>query len=223
MAQMSNIGGDHSLASRAYEELTDYLAEGGFPAGHRLVETELADMLGVSRGPIRQALQKLAAEGWVEIRPRAGAYVAHRDRKAAEDFFSVRHLLEVKVAGLAAQRRTDDDMRRLRELLTSAEALSSELRGGERDARTFHRDTSVRFHETMALASHNATLCDVLGVLVRKTRWYFAPGVLKHSDRAWTEHEQLVDAVERQDVDLSRRLMDRHMDNTLSTYLENMA
>lgn len=220
--EMSNIGGDQSLARRAYEELSDYLAEGGLPAGHRLVETQLAEKLGVSRGPIRQALQQLAAEGWVEIRPRLGAYVAHRDKKAAEDFFAVRHVLEVMVAGLAAQHRTEEDLERLRRSLDVAETLSTKLREGHSDARAFHRDTSVRFHEYLTQAAQNATLRDTLAVLVKKTRWYFAPGVLVHSERAWNEHAEIVEAVERQDVSLSRRLMDRHMDNTLASYLENM-
>lgn len=228
MNNLNNIGGDNTLARLAYEELSTYLAEGGIATGERLVEAQLAETLGVSRGPIRQALQQLAAEGWVEIRPRQGAYVAHRDKKAAEDFFAVRHELEVMVAGLAAVHRTDADLRRLRACLESADELSAQLgdaeadQDGRRRARAFHRDTSVRFHEYLTEASHNDTLRDVLGVLVKKTRWYFSPGVLHNSQRAWAEHREITEAVEKQKVDLVKRLMHRHMDNTLESYLASM-
>jgi DNA-binding GntR family transcriptional regulator len=225
---LNNIGGTDTLARLAHEELATYLAEGGLAAGERLVEAQLAEMLGISRGPIRQALQQLAAEGWVEIRPRLGAYVARRDKKAAEDFFAVRHELEVIAVGLAAAHRTDADLASLRTCLDWADELAAQLGPAETDAdrhrlaRAFHRDTSVRFHECLTEASHNETLRDVLRVLVKKTRWYFSPGVLHNSQRAWAEHRELVAAVEKQDVDLARQLMRRHMDNTLASYLENM-
>ena len=224
--QLGSIGDASSLARMAYEALSDYLVDGPLKAGDRLVEVQLATALGVSRGPIRQALQQLAAEGWVEIRPRVGAFVAHRDRKSAIDFFTVRHNLEVLAAGQAALDRTDEDLVALRECISSAREMANEVfespgRPGER-ARQFHREGSVRFHELMAQASHNDTLRDLLHVLVKKTRWYFSPGVLGHSGRAWHEHDELMEALEARDADRARAVMDRHMDNTLASYLENL-
>lgn len=224
-AQPESIRDNHSLAHLAYESLSNYLVDGGLKAGDRLVEVQLAAALGVSRGPIRQALQQLAAEGWVEIRPRVGAFVAHRDRKAATDFFNVRHALEVLAAGEAAISRTEEDLHLLRECIaeTKARAAASGIGpdSGVR-ARDFHRDTAIRFHELLAQATHNETLRDLLHVLVKKTRWYFTPGVLGHSDRAWREHQAIYDLVESHDAEGVRVLMDNHMDHTLASYLENI-
>jgi DNA-binding FadR family transcriptional regulator len=152
--------------------------------------------------------------------------VAHRDRKAANDFFTVRHNLEVLAAGQAALERSDEDLAELRECIQSARVMASEVfespgRPGQ-GARQFHRDTSVRFHELIAQASHNDTLRDLLHVLVKKTRWYFTPGVLGQTDRAWNEHEELLAALEARDAEAARALMDRHMDNTLASYLDNI-
>lgn len=224
--RLGNIGEAHSLARMAYEALSDYLVDGGLEPGDRLTEVQLANALGVSRGPIRQALQQLAAEGWVEMRPRMGAFVAQRDRKAANDFFTVRHNLEVLATGQAASARTEEDLAGLRDCIRQArekgpQVFEGDGRSGER-ARRFHRDTSVRFHEIIAKASHNSTLSDLLHVLVKKTRWYFTPGVLVHSDRAWNEHENILAALEAGDVETCRSLMDEHMDHTLASYLENM-
>jgi DNA-binding GntR family transcriptional regulator len=60
-------------------------------------------------------------------------------------------------------------------------------------------------------------------VLVKKTRWYFTPGVLGHSPRAWREHEELAAAIESGDVAQCTALMNLHMERTLATYLENMS
>ncbi|MGW3606514.1 GntR family transcriptional regulator [Micromonospora sp. NPDC005161] len=222
---LANIGDKSSLANLAYEALSNYLVEGGLAPGDRLVEVQLAKALGVSRGPIRQALQQLAAEGWVEIRPRMGAFVAHRDKKAATDFFAVRHTLEVLAAGEAAQHRTPQDLDQFQVCIASMKlrtATHDEVSHSVDGAREYHRDGSVRFHEILAQSTHNDTLRDTLHVLVKKTRWYFSPGVLVHSERAWDEHEQIYKLIERQDVGAVRELMDRHMEHTLASYLEEM-
>lgn len=222
---LANIGDNNSLADRAYEALSNYLVEGGLSAGDRLVEVQLAKALGVSRGPIREALQQLAAEGWVEIRPRMGAFVAHRDKKAATDFFTVRHALEVLAASEAALHRTSEDLDQLQACIASMKlraASHDDFSDSADRAREYHRDGSVRFHEILAQSTHNNTLRDTLHVLVKKTRWYFSPGVLVHSERAWDEHEQIHKLVERQDVGAVRELMDRHMQHTLEAYLEEM-
>lgn len=225
-ALLGAIGDSRSLSHLAYEALADYLVEGGLEAGDRLAEVQLAKSLGVSRGPIRQALQQLASEGWVEIRPRFGAFVAQRDRKSANDFFSVRQNLEVLAAGQAAENRTEEDLRLLRACVEDAQARALQIPEGESrsgvEARRFHRETSVQFHELIAEATHNDTLRDLLHVLVKKTRWYFTPGVLGHSPRAWAEHTELVAAIESGNAATCAALMGQHMDKTLATYLENM-
>jgi DNA-binding GntR family transcriptional regulator len=225
-SQLGAIGDSRSLSHLAYEALSDYLVDGGLEPGDRLAEVQLANALGVSRGPIRQALQQLAAEGWVEIRPRFGAFVAQRDRKSANDFFLVRHNLEVLAARQAATNRTDDDLAHLRRCIEDARERASAIPEGssrsEAQARQFHRETSVRFHELIAEATHNDTLRDLLHVLVKKTRWYFTPGVLGHSPRAWREHEELVAALEAGDPAECEAMMDLHMQRTLASYLENL-
>lgn len=226
LARLSNISGDNSLARLAYDAISSMLAEGGVAPGERLVETSLSDALGVSRGPVRQALQQLAAEGWVEIRPRLGAFVAHRDRKAAEDFFLVRQELEVIAAGLAAVARSEGDLVCLRTCISDAEQMSARMGApievDEASARAFHKDTAVKFHEYIAHASRNETLKDVLGLLVKKTRWYFSSGVLCDSQRAWKEHKIILGALEARDAELAKRLMGEHMENTRKTYVEHL-
>jgi DNA-binding GntR family transcriptional regulator len=223
--QLADISGTSSLATRAYEEILTRLVDGDFPEGSRLKEGQVAESLGISRGPVRQALQRLALEGWVEIRPRSGAYVGHKDEARARDFFQVRQELEVEAAGLAAVRRTAEDIAALRACLERAEPRTEWMmnpRGEDDAARAFHREASSEFHRLVIEASHNQTLVEVLGLLVKKTVWYFTPGALKHSERAWNEHRELVDALERGDVRRSSALMDKHMAHTFDSYLEQL-
>ncbi len=93
------------LRSLVSDELRRLVVTGELPPGSRIVEDRLAERLGVSRNPVREALQALAAEGFVEILPRRGAVVAQITPEQAEDLFDVRTALEPLAARLAARRR----------------------------------------------------------------------------------------------------------------------
>ena len=105
------------LRSLVSDELRRLVITGELPPGTRIVEDRLAARLGVSRNPVREALQALAAEGFVDILPRRGAVVAQVTQAEAEDLFDVRAALEPLAARLAARRSDGAGHERLREVL----------------------------------------------------------------------------------------------------------
>jgi DNA-binding GntR family transcriptional regulator len=105
------------LRQRVYEALEELIIYGAFTPGQHLVETELAKRLGVSRNPVREALQLLSTDGWVDLRPRHGAFVHVPTDEEVDEVFDVRRALEVKSARLAAEKATPDSVASLRERL----------------------------------------------------------------------------------------------------------
>src|ERR1700712_1152481 len=90
------------LRESVYEALTEMIIDGTLERGRHLVEVELAGILGVSRQPVREALQRLNTEGWVDLRPAQGAFVHEPTEHEADQLLSVRTLLEAEAARLAA-------------------------------------------------------------------------------------------------------------------------
>ncbi|MPZ61685.1 MAG: GntR family transcriptional regulator [Propionibacteriales bacterium] len=217
------------LRQQVYETLEALIARNRLEPGQRLVETELAQELGVSRGPIREALQMLAREGWVELRPRHGAYVRKPSLEELEDYFQVRTLLEVEGARLAARgtHSGDDRKERLKELREVVdrftgvwrEHTSDDPKELDEEARQFHQEGSQVFHRGIVELTGNQALVDLLEHLGKRTSWYFSPGVLKRSLSAWREHNRLLRAIERGDEERAVEVMRSHMAATRESYL----
>src|SRR5262245_58703453 len=102
------------LRESVYEALTEMIIAGTLHPGQHLVEVQLATMLGVSRQPIREALQRLHNEGWVDIRPGFGAMVHIPDEDEVDQLLSARAALESESARLAAGRATEEEIKTLR-------------------------------------------------------------------------------------------------------------
>jgi DNA-binding GntR family transcriptional regulator len=218
------------LGERVHTILEERILDGRLPPGERLVETELARQLGVSRGPIREALHQLAREGWLEVRPRQGTYVREYREEELMDFFEVRSLLEIEGARLAARAVATNARSDVAELLADLERtlerareLSADLASGDEstlvDARQFHRDASRRFHRTVASLSGSKALAELSEHLAKRTRWYFSPRVLDRREAAWVEHAELTAAIAKGDEDEAVTVMRRHMDGTRTSYV----
>src|ERR1700726_3467419 len=92
------------LRQSVYDALIDLIVGGELPPGQHMVETDLARQLGVSRQPIREALHRMEAEGWVDLRPSQGAFVHVPTDSEVDELLDVRALLEAETARLAAVR-----------------------------------------------------------------------------------------------------------------------
>jgi DNA-binding GntR family transcriptional regulator len=177
------------LRQRIYEQLEGMITSGGFRPGVRLVESDLADTLGVSRGPIREALQLLWRDGFVDLKPRQGAFVHVPTRKEIDDFFDIRRALEAESARLATERITPDQVAQLRGAMDQALDLLSR---GEDPSDIQQR---VRWHEVLAEAADNPVLAQMLRALDKRSVWYHSPFEPGMRRRAWEDHATIVTAV----------------------------
>jgi DNA-binding GntR family transcriptional regulator len=205
------------LRDQVYDALEGLIINGTLAPGQRLTEGDLAERLGVSRNPVREALNGLSRAGWVELRPRHGAYVRRQTAREGDEFFHVRRMLEIESARLAASRATADTVQSLRELLTDGwDAL---------DEKDQERLLSVnsRFHAAVVELSGNSVLAEMLGLLDKRLRWYFKPVVVLRGPDSWQEHTDLVEAIAARDPERAAEVMRLHTEGTREAYLAQVA
>ncbi|KAK67825.1 FCD domain protein [Bordetella bronchiseptica 980-2] len=196
------------------DKLRERILSGEFTPGDRLIEGRLSDDMGVSRIPVREALRALAAEGLVTIEPRRGASVAVLSEAIAYDMVEVRATLEGLNAKLAAQRRDDATVTRLRKFLDDGtEAARSD------DLQQFLALNS-QFHEMLATIAGNVVLTDLMRSLRDRTALLFAPSNMRRAKQNWDEHAQILNAVIAGNGELASLLATQHVHNAARAYTE---
>lgn len=200
-----------------HEQLEALIVSRSIPQGARIVESELAEQMGVSRGPVREALQRLARDGFIDLRPRQGAFVHIPTEKEVADFFDVRRALEVASAGLAAQRVTPEQAERLRK----AVAVGTELLEQGVDPSAFRE--RVHMHAEIAEIADNPLLGQLLSMVRRRSDWYSPPFDPVMRRGSWHEHMEIVDAIVAHDAARAMELMGKHIDGSRDHFYASIA
>jgi DNA-binding GntR family transcriptional regulator len=186
-------------------ELRDRILTGRLESGQRLVEAQIAEELGVSRYPVREALRRLEVEGLVVHRPRRGAVVAEVSSAEADWLLEARGALEELAAGLAARRRLPDQVEQLRDCVAAGLAAV--------DAGTLDELPALnsRFHATIATAAANPYLAQMTDALRDRVEWIYAGKIRARAAESWAEHAEIAEAIADGDADLARLLSRRHL------------
>lgn len=199
-----------SVVDRAYERIRALILDGDVLPGARLGQVELAEQLGISRTPVREALGRLTGEGLVEFLPNRGFRAAGLVLDQVVRRLEVRLLLEPGIARLAAERRGEEHLAALRASIEREAAAAT---------RVAAHDASRDFHVALAEATGNPELVSVFGSL-----WVVEIGRRLLARRAvesdWkgadvSEHRAIAAAVEAGDGELAARLMEEHVRGAL--------
>jgi DNA-binding GntR family transcriptional regulator len=199
-----------SVVDLAYERIRAMVIEGEIPPGARLGQVELAEQLGISRTPIREALRRLTGEGLAEFVPNRGFRAASPGLDDVLHRLEVRSLLEPGIARVAAARRSHSDLLALQESIEREDAATT---------RVAAHDASRDFHLLLAGATGNPELVSMLASL-----WIVEIGRRLLAARAtsadWrkadvAEHRAIATAVGAGDGDLAARLMADHIGEAL--------
>jgi DNA-binding GntR family transcriptional regulator len=192
-----------AVRERVQAELRERIVSGQLPPGARLVERELAEAMGVSRVPVREAIRTLTAEGFVVALSPRRVVVRELTPKDVDELFELREALEVFAAGLAAQRATPAELVALEGLLDQA-ALATGKRAAEDIT-----ELNTRFHERILAMAGNSLLAAALepleGRLRRLTRHN------EHWDQLLREHRQLLRAIASGDPERARTCALEHV------------
>lgn len=196
------------LRDRAYDQIKAAIRLGQVQPGQPLAETRLSKQLGISRTPVREALQLLAQEGLVQIIPGRAVTVAAPSLHDVMDAIHVRFLIEPEVVRLAAKHITQ---RRLDDLLRAQRGLEAAVDAGDRAA---WASADNVYHETISAACPNQLLGD-LALQMRNRISYLssdAQGNLGRLAACTAEHRQVVQAIESGDSDAAAEAMRQHIE-----------
>jgi len=197
----------------AYTLILEAIESGLYKPGDRLVESELAERLGVSRTPVREALQRLETQAML-TRDGRSLIVASLDHNQLAELYAVRSELEGLAARLAARNATPEELRVLRSMVEEDRGLV----GG--DPRALSR-ANKRFHKQIHLASHNRFLVQQLD-LVHRSMALMANTSFAAEGRdlvALDEHDQIVRAIEAGDGEAAYQALKAHISRAFETRL----
>ena len=200
------------------ESLRDAIRKGILKPGERIMEIKLAEELGVSRTPVREAIRKLELEGYVVMMPRRGTYVADMSIRDINEIFEIRTALESLSNGLAAEHITEDELEHLQRLLV---IIGGYIKEGDMDKIV---ETDIEFHDLLYPAARNNRLVGIISnlrdQLTRfRTLSMSYPGRL---EATLDEHRAIVEAIANGDGRSARKAAEHHMENSEKTLLKAM-
>lgn len=202
---------NQSLSARVYRSLEDDILTGRYQPDDELKEKSIADEMGVSRTPVREALRQLELQGLVTIVPNRGARVVGLTRQDMHDIYEMRSLLEGLCAAKAAKNATREQIEAMEETVYLSEFHTA--RG--HSEQVYEEDN--RFHQALYEASGSPILQNTMGNLhhyllrIRKKS-------LESMDRCRQsneEHRKILEAVRRHDAQQARQLADAHIRSTM--------
>ena len=200
-----------SLGERGYERIREAITSGVLTPGTRVTERALAQELGISPTPVREALRRLEQEGLLERKGARGIYVAQLPTSTLSEMLYLQALLRGAAARLAAQKLTDDQLQELQDLLGQMEAA-----GEDDDAEAIYV-LSRRFHQTIETASGNDLLLTFLNTIDAFERSHHVQAIREGLDnralrlrRSHSEHIEITRALKTRDAGRAEALMRAH-------------
>lgn len=190
------------------------LFSGEYKSGDELSLTEVAERLGVSRTPVREAFQTLEAEGLIELRMNKGAIVKPIDEKYITDHYEMRILLESEAAKRAAER----GMPEAGSLLKKLESLQSRMDSVSTEE---YEELNFAVHSAIWTAADNERLYKFLSSLWNGPSVGIASPKLEHYIKSTQEHIDILTAIQKQNAKAAQKEMTRHIERSLNNILKN--
>jgi DNA-binding GntR family transcriptional regulator len=218
MLEVKKIKIPTSLSERAYEAIKESLLKTDVTQTKiedRIDERGMSESLGISRTPLREAINRLVMEGFLKVVPRKGVYVVKKTKKEIIEILSVRAVLEGMAARLATKYVTQKQIQRMRGLFSPFGESSREEQFLE------YSDANVEFHELVLKISQCGKLIEIAGNVFDHIRWIRFRTIV-YKDRfknMQREHFAIIDALEKRDPDLAEKRMRAHIEG-LAQYIE---
>lgn len=210
-----------SLAEIAYRQVRDAILSGAFSAGQPLGQEEIAGRIGTSRVPLREALQRLEAEGLVMLRPRRGYIVTSLDPNEIRDIFDIRMMLEERAGYLATLKATPQDVAEVEQYLHAMDGIS--VTNAE-DAALFAQRNRA-FHDRIYATSGRTQLCRLMAILRTNVERYIRIGaqIAGNLERVRDDHYKIFSAYKSGDAQLAGRLCREHCAATCDRLIARLA
>jgi DNA-binding GntR family transcriptional regulator len=201
-----NLGRSHlPLRDVVAAEMRRLILDGTLRQGERLIEDRLAEQLGVSRNPIREAIRVLEAEGFLDVTARRGSFVATLSAQQAADLFQVRLAVEPLGARLAAASPSAARLERMKAVLAEAQTAP------ERHELDTLAGLHTELHALIFEMTGNTYLTAIAIPMVRRGQWLLRQSAPLRIPAAWSQHHDLIAAIEEGDPDLAEAVARHHV------------
>jgi DNA-binding GntR family transcriptional regulator len=215
--ELGKIGERKSLGQHVFENLKNAIIKGDMPPGGRLIESRLAETLGISRTPVREAIHKLEREGYLRKLPRGGFSVLGLSRDDVEETFGIRRVLESYAARLAAEKHKKSDLKPLEKKI---ELFQKHLDSKDLEALP---DINTEFHDLLYALSRSPKLISMINNL-RDQIYRFRQLILKDEKYARMsneDHKDMLEKIRQRDTRGVERLVREHLVRGLKAVLES--
>jgi len=217
MENISKIEGYELLSKKVYQVLKAEIIKGSLKPGTKLLEGKIAEQMGVSRTPVREALKELAAEGFAKMTPNQGIVINNISIEDLQEVLQISVVLEGLAARLAAKMIKEKEIKELEKILRKMEYYTK-----KGDILDFSR-RATEFHALVVNACGNNKLIQIRKNLYDQAHRYRMgslnnPGRLKYS---LEEHRKIVEALKRKDSEQADRLSQKHIENVLENILSH--
>jgi DNA-binding GntR family transcriptional regulator len=213
-----SIESNISQKEKSYKRIKQAIISYEIKPGEPLVEEQIADKLGVSRTPVREALKELKSEGLVKIIPRKGAFVAEISSRDIEEIFLLREILECAAIKIAISRIKEED---LIEIESTFNSFNDDTKKKNYENILY---VDIKFHNFIVDSSGNRRLCQFIGILndqVYRLRYLSAtaPGRL---GKSLQEHIGILEALKKRDKDLAVQRLRQHIRDVKNNILARL-
>jgi DNA-binding GntR family transcriptional regulator len=200
-----------------YEAIKEGIRSHAYPPGQKLSEARLAEQFGIGRSPVRTSLRRLEAEGWIEISPQSGSFVADPSESDVLELAELRRLLEAHAAREAATKLSDEQLKMLRAKCDALKAIDL-----EHDTDALHAFDDV-FHSTIHKAAGNQRIARMLRTLKDQIHWVRTFNTTERPRRtsgSFAEMERVLEALERRNGEAAAALMAEHIQQIANTFVD---
>lgn len=211
-----NLNDYKPLREVIFNTLREAIIVGELKPGERLMEVQLADKMGVSRTPVREAIRKLELDGLVEMLPRKGAHVADLSVKDIMDVLEVRSTLDGLASSLSASRITEDEVKELKHI------QGQFVNYVEKDNLQGSIKKDVEFHDIIYRSSRNDKLMQITSNLREQIQRFRVIYLKDYSStrELIKEHAEICDAIAGRDPESARRAAQKHIKNQEDTIIK---
>lgn len=213
-----------SLADQIYEHLKAKILHGDIKPGERLMQVQVAEMLNISRTPVRDAFRRLEQDGLVEKLPQGGVRVSVIPEETVREVFGIRRVLETYAMQIACAKIKAEEITLLKNLKYQAqEILATKGLTQETKIRQLF-ELNSRFHEIIYAATGNIYLLNILNNLrniVNRLR-YLGLQAGETWKEVWEEHARLINFLEKRDKKGALNLLSKHLDHAASYVLSSL-
>ncbi len=208
----------NTLAREVYNRIKGVIISGKLEPGQRLVAQQIAEEMGISRMPVREALKRLEAQGFIHSSPHRGAVVSGLSVKDVEEIYAIRRVLEAYAVRQTCKLAT-------REHLVDLERIAGEVEvGAAREGEPAFHEKNDEFHYALFRASGNETLAELLRNLWEKSAYYRTLGTALKGrlDQSTADHREIIRAIRERDPDAAEELVTRHTDAAFTALIESL-